>query len=415
LHGLLTRLFDVPPPVRIVGWDQSEAGPPDAPRLVFRSRRAVRRLLWDPSEIGAARAWVCGELDLEGDLIESLGALAGFAQQVGRTPRLSAADKAAVLRTAMVLGAAGPPLRPPMEEVRLSGERHSRGRDKAAVRHHYDLGNDFYRLLLGPSMVYSCAHWAEPSYSLEDAQRSKSDLVCRKLGLRPGMRLLDVGSGWGSLLIHAATEYGVTGLGVTLSEPQAELAERRIAEAGLGDRLQVKVVDYRDLDEQPFDAIASVGMAEHVGEGPFGEYVSCLRELLKPGGRLLNHQITQREAPDPSQRTFVSSYVFPDGELQPLGSIVRVIEDSGLEVRDVESLREHYSATLRAWLRNLESDPDRAQALAGARRHRVWRLYLAISALGFDLGRVSVHQVLAVRPDSGRSGMPMNRTEFVCA
>ncbi len=272
-------------------------------------------------------------------------------------------------------------------------------------------------------MVYSCAYWTggdDPSYTLEDAQRDKHEMICRKLGLEEGMRLLDVGCGWGSLVLHAAREYGVTAVGVTLSQAQAEFAKRRVADAGLGGQVEVRVQDWRDVDDGPYDAIASVGMAEHLGAQMWPEYAARLYDLLVPSGRLLNHQIVRApkrragSSPEPGRshsRTFIDAYVFPDGELIPVADVTSRLEQGGFEVRDVQNLREHYSRTLRAWVANIEGAWDRAVALAGDPRARVWRLYMTGSALSFDAGRIGIHQVLAVRRNTdGRSDMPMVRT-----
>jgi cyclopropane-fatty-acyl-phospholipid synthase len=266
-------------------------------------------------------------------------------------------------------------------------------------------------------MVYSCAYFEqEPSaaYTLEDAQLAKLDLVARKLALAPGMRLLDVGCGWGSFVIHAAREHGVTAVGVTLSEPQAAYARERAASLGVSDRVEIRVQDYRDVRDGPYDAIASVGMAEHVGLSQLGEYAAQLHYLLAPGGRLLNHAISRPPGPSGDPRgdrtSFIDRYVFPDGELHPMSTMVDTLESAGLEVRDVESLREHYADTLRAWVQNLERGWDRAVLLSSPGRARVWRLYMAGSALAFQSNRLGVNQVLAVRPGpSGTSGLPRTR------
>ena len=283
------------------------------------------------------------------------------------------------------------------------------------------MGNDFYALVLGPSMVYSCANFEQPpsaTYTLEDAQRAKLDLVARKLGLVHGMRLLDVGCGWGSLVIHAAREYGVRAVGVTLSQEQATFARATVASLGLADQVEIRVQDYRDVADGPYDAIASIGMAEHVGLSQMGEYAAALHALLAPGGRLLNHAISRRPGPpgDPKgdKTSFIDRYVFPDGELLPLSMMVDVLESAGFEVRDVESLREHYADTLRAWVANLEANWDEAVRLSSAGRARVWRLYLAGSALGFASNRLGVNQVLAVKPGpTGASGLPRTRRELL--
>jgi cyclopropane-fatty-acyl-phospholipid synthase len=264
-------------------------------------------------------------------------------------------------------------------------------------------------------MVYSCAYWDKPDAALEDAQRAKLDLICRKLDLQPGQRLLDVGCGWGSLALHAAREYGVRVLGVTLSTEQADYARKQVAEAGLTDQVEIRIQDYRDLDDGPFDAISSVGMAEHVGTGPYLEYAKILYGQLKVGGRLLNHQISAiHPEPKTGGRSFIDAYVFPDGELAPVGTTVSIIEEAGFEVRDVQALREHYALTLRAWVANLESQWSQAVRLTSAGRARVWRLYMAASALAFEQGRIGVNQVLAVKTRrDGTSGMPPTRAAWL--
>jgi cyclopropane-fatty-acyl-phospholipid synthase len=304
-----------------------------------------------------------------------------------------------------------PPPRPP-EELRVRGRRHSKARDAAAVSSHYDVGNDFYRLVLGPSMVYSCAVWADESTGLDAAQEAKLDLICRKLGLAPGMRMLDVGCGWGSLAMHAASRYGVDVVGVTLSAQQAALARKRLADAGLTERIDIRVQDYRDVDDGPFDAIASVGMAEHVGAAELPGYAARLHQLLRPGGRLLNHAIAWSGGPVTwDDDGFIARYVFPDGELVGLARMVGFLEDAGLEVLDVEALRRHYALTLRAWVRRLEEHWDEAVAETSEGRARVWRLYMAASALAFEAGVMGVNQVLVQRP--GGDPPPLRRTGWV--
>jgi cyclopropane-fatty-acyl-phospholipid synthase len=390
-------------------WDGSvlpatptQNGPP--PRLRVRSRRAVAELLRHPGELGLARAWVRGDLDVEGDVEPVLAAgLRYRAVHVGGRDRVRALVLA--LRAGVV------PLRrlsPPASEARLHGARHSRRRDADAVRHHYELPSVFYRLLLGPSLVYSCAYWTAPDEPLEAAQERKLELVCRKLDLQPGERLLDVGCGWGSLLLHAARCYGVRAVGITLSREQAREARRRAREAGLADRVEVRVQDYREVQDGPFDKLASVGMVEHVGSAMLETYARRLAALVRPGGRVLNHGIV-RLAPRPdSDRTFIARYVFPDGELQPLSGVLRSLEQGGLEVRDVEALREHYPLTLRAWSRNLARERTAAVALVGAERERIWRLYLAGAALAFERGEIGVFQTLAVRHGAPH-GLPLVR------
>jgi cyclopropane-fatty-acyl-phospholipid synthase len=406
-------------PVRIRCWDGSAAGDPDATAtLVLRDPRALRRLLWAPGELGLVRAYVCGDLDFEGDIF----AVLDLPDVIARVARhhgvgLSARERLGAVAAARRLGALGPPPRPPAEELRRRrGVLHSRSRDSASVSHHYDVGNDFYRLVLGPSLVYSCAYWTSgpgSSYGLDEAQRDKLDLVCAKLCLRPGMRLLDVGCGWGSLAIHAASHHGVDVVGVTVSREQATLARHRVEQAGLGDRIEIRLQDYRDVADGPYDAISSVGMSEHVGRSQLTAYAQVLMDLLAPGGRLLNHAIASvRSLPPPSRSRpgFIDSYVFPDGEVLPVSNTLDALERAGLEVRDVEALREHYGLTLRAWVDNLRENWDAAVTCVGPPRARTWLLYLAACALAFDHGNLTVHQVVAVRQgDHGSSGMPRIR------
>ncbi|MFG2173256.1 class I SAM-dependent methyltransferase [Streptomyces niveus] len=417
LSTLAEELLGAPLPVRIRAWDGSESGPPGAPTFVVRHRRALRRLLWKPGELGLARAWVAGEIDIDGDLYAALDQVAGLLWERGadakdqvhplRDPRMRAAAKG----LAQIAGPWPPPPPPPEEVRRRSGALHTKHRDRAAISHHYDVGNDFYAMVLGPSMVYSCAYFAEPGGTLEDAQRDKLDLVCRKLGLSDGDRLLDVGCGWGSMAMHAAREYGAHVTGVTLSREQAAYARKRIAEAGLTDRIEIRVQDYRDVRDGPYDAISSIGMAEHVGSVRYREYADDLFALLRPGGRLLNHQIARRPERDESQYQiddFIDAYVFPDGELAPLGRTLSTLEEAGFEARDVESLREHYALTLRHWVRNLEEHWPEAVRATSPGRARVWRLYMAASALSFEHNRIGVNQILAVRPrESGDASLPL--------
>lgn len=423
--GRLRNVFDAlgfDLPVALSGWDGSRSGPVDAPTLVIRHPRALRRLLWQPNQLGLGRAWVAGELTVEGDLYELLRRLEGvLTRPAADSPSLGGG----LLRDLAALGAVGRQPPPPPEEANLSGTLHSPRRDRHAVSHHYDVGNDFYRLVLGETMVYSCAYWTSdvPPYGLDDAQRDKLALICRKLALEPGMRLLDVGCGWGSLAIHAAREHGVSVLGLTISQEQADLARKRVAEAGLAERVEIRLQDYREVDDGPFDAVASIGMAEHVGVSEYAEYAAILFRQLRRGGRLLNHQISEHPTvpglPAPSRSrfarrpvpTFIQAYVFPDGELTALGTTVNLLERAGFEVRDVESLREHYARTLRSWVANLEANWAAAVRLTTPGRARVWRMYMAGSAVGFEAGRIGVNQVLAVRPHrDGRSGLPPTRS-----
>lgn len=375
---------------------------------MIRSRDAIRRILTAPGELGVGRAYVAGDLDVEGDIYLALGALRA------RLPsaRLKPAQIAAVAR---LVGPEGfRPLAPPPEEVRLRGRRHSRQRDARAIAHHYDVSNAFYGLVLGPSMTYSCGVWPSSDATLEEAQAAKYDLICRKLAVGEETRLLDVGCGWGGMVMHVTREYGARAVGVTLSRAQADWAQKAVADAGLADRVEIRFRDYRDVRDGPFDAISSIGMFEHVGLSNLRLYFARLRRLLGPGGRLLNHGISRparpgrRVTPPGFKRgSFIDRYVFPDGELHEVGAVISTMQSAGLEARHVEGLREHYALTLRAWVGNLEAEWDTAVAEVGAARARIWRLYMAGSALNFEAGRTQVHQVLAVRGDGAHSGMPL--------
>jgi cyclopropane-fatty-acyl-phospholipid synthase len=420
-------------PLRLRAWDGSEAGPPGAPILEFRSRRALRRILWSPGQLGLSRAYVSGDIVAPGDIFEAFGALssAGKFADPGPFKPLTPGELWTLLKTAVRLGALGSNPAPPPEEARIHrhGRQHSRGRDAAAISHHYDVGNDFYALVLGPSMVYSCAVWGEGQAGqgvqdgndsskglpagLDAAQEAKLDLVCRKLGLKPGMRVLDVGCGWGSFAVHAAQRYGVNVVGVTLSTEQAALARKRAADAGLTESIDIRVQDYRDVDDGPFDAISSIGMSEHVGREQTPHYVSRLHNLLRPGGRLLNHAISWNAGPtSPDPDSFIPRYVFPDGEMLSLGEMVSALESGGLEILDVEALRSHYALTLRAWVRRLEENWDEAVKLTSLGRARIWRLYMASSALGFEGGITGVNQILVQRT-GGTPPPPLRRTEWL--
>jgi cyclopropane-fatty-acyl-phospholipid synthase len=414
VHELGRLLLGSSLPLSVRCWDGSASVVDDAPTLVVRRPRALRRLLYAPGELGLARAYVSGDLDIEGDVYSALS----FPDRMPSRPDLRV-ERRALVRLAgslLRLRVLGPPPAPPPEEARLGGIRHSLGRDRSAISHHYDVGNDFYRLLLGPSLVYSCAYFPGPTATLEQAQEAKLDLVCRKLDLQPGMRLLDVGCGWGSLALHAAARYGVSVTGVTISAAQAELAVRRVAEAGLADRVEIRLQDYREVHDGPFDAISSIGMAEHVGLAQLPLYAARLHALLRPGGRLLNHAIARGPAagPDrPDPGSFLTRYVFPDGELQPLATHVRVLEEAGFEVTDVEALRRHYALTCRAWVANLERRWDEAVRLSSAGRARVWRLYLAGSALAVEGHPVGVNQVLAIKPAArAHDRLPLIRPDW---
>ena len=410
---LLDALLGTEPPVRFEFWDGTALGPATARGTVrVNSVNAVRRMLWSPNQLGIGRAYVTGELDIDGDVFWVLESLRDAVPPGVRFGSRAVPAAFAAARRLRVLG--GPPP-PPPEEARGGGRRHSKSRDAAAISHHYDVGNDFYRIVLGPSMTYSCARFTEPDMTLAAAQASKHDLICRKLGLHetPGKRLLDVGCGWGSLAIHAAEHYDAQVVGITISAAQADLARQRVAGAGLASRVDIRLQDYRDVHGERFDAIASVGMFEHVGARRMALYFERLHDLLTPTGRLLNHAISSVNGSAMSRRSFIGRYVFPDGELIDVGEVQRAMARAGLEVRDVESLREHYATTLRHWVANLEAEWDRAVSLVGSARARIWRLYMAGSALGFADGGISVHQVLGVKhAATGTSGMPVTRRDW---
>ena len=397
-------------PVQFRAYDGSRSGTPGAPvRITVRSPVAVSYLAQAPGSLGLARAYVSGHIDVDGDMYTALARMSSV--QV----RLDTAER---LRLLARLG--GPKLLfprvpPPPQEVRVrrrwtGGRRHSRQRDASAISHHYDVSNTFYEWVLGPSMAYTCACYPREDASLEEAQSHKHDLVARKLGLRQGMRLLDVGCGWGGMVRHAAREYGVRALGVTLSQQQAAWAQRAIEEQGLLGLAEVRHLDYRDVPETAFDAVSSIGLTEHVGKAQLPGYFSFLYGKLKPGGRLLNHCITRPDNAEPVRRagSFINRYVFPDGELEGPGYLMSVMNDAGFEIRHEENFREHYARTLAAWCANLDQHWDEAVSEVGQGTARVWRLYMAGSRLGFDHNVVQLHQMLGVRLDtSASSGMPL--------
>jgi cyclopropane-fatty-acyl-phospholipid synthase len=400
-------------------WDgtswESEPGRPARFTLVLKHPGALRTMFlgsgWRPSapsELAFGEAYVYDDLDVEGDIHAVFPVAEYLLAQRG-----SLAERARLALELLQLPAPAREYRG-RRAARLHGGRHSQARDRAAVTYHYDTSNDFYALYLDAQMVYSCAYFQTPEDSLDTAQRQKLDYVCRKLRLRPGMRLLDVGCGWGALVMHAAREYGVEARGITLSQPQATLANERIRAAGLAGRCVVQIADYRALDEPAqYDALVSVGMAEHVGAAKLDEYFARVWRLLRPGGVFLNHAIgwnpMHRRDRGPS---FVDRYVFPDGELLPINTMLRAAETNGFEVRDVESLREHYALTLRHWVRRLEAAHAAAVAATDEATYRVWRAYMAGSAHGFETGRLNVYQSLLAKPAGGRSSLPLTRADW---
>lgn len=391
---VLQALFHGDAPVRFQFWDGSMVGPEDGPATIaICSVDALRRLAWAPGELGFARAFVCGDIEVDGDifgLLRRLSATVPPDQRVGSRVRWQAL---AALKT---FGALGGPLAPPPSELRPRGRRHSQGRDEQTVQHHYDASNEFHRLMLGPSMTYSCAYFATDTTTLEDAQAAKHEMVCRKLGLveRRGARLLDVGCGWGSMAIHAAVHHDADVVGATISKAQADLARKRVADAGVADKVEIRLQDYRDIRDGPYDAISSIGMFEHVGREQNDQYFSSLRALLPDGGRLLNHAIARAGGSRLRRRSFMYRYVFPDSDLQDVGAVVLAMEKAGFEVRHVESLREHYGPTLRHWHKNLLANWDAAIAAAGVERSRVCWIYTAGCANSFEDGSLNVFQVL---------------------
>ena len=392
-------------------WDGSRWEPEPGQRerftLVLRHPGALRRMFLPPSELALAEAYIYGDYDIEGDL----EAVFPLADRLLVERPLSAGTRVRHARRLLRLPANG---RPGAAAVELSGRRQSLARARQAIGYHYNRSNDFFAVFLDRRLVYSCAYFPTDDADLETAQERKLDYLCRKLRLRPDDRLLDIGCGWGALIMHAARHYGAAAVGITLSERQAELASERIRDAGLSDRCRVELRDYRELDEtETFDKLVSVGMFEHVGEDALPGYFRQAWRVLRPGGVFLNHGVS-RPVDQPPRRgpSFLQKYVFPDGELVPVGTALNVGEKAGFEVRDVESLREHYVLTLRHWLRRLEDGHEAAVRAADEVSYRVWRLYTAGSVHGFRTGRVNVHQTLYVKPDRGRSGFPLSRADW---
>ena len=390
-------------PVHLTAWDGSVAGPVDAPRVVIRSPRTLRRLLRHPGELGVVQAYVTGDLDVEGDLDAALTHVWEVARERGLAGiRPTPSAVAALLKVAAQAGAIGLPLPAPASQAVIKGRLHSALRDRQAIHHHYDLSNDFYQLILDPHLAYSCGYWRsdDPGYTVEDAQRDKFELVGRKLGLGPGARLLDVGCGWGSMSLYAAEHFGAHVTGVTIAAEQKRFIDDRIRERGLEDRVEIRLQDYRAVPDQGFDAVVSLEMGEHVGQENYPTYARVLHDAVRPGGRVLVQQMSRR-GKLPGGGPFIESFIAPDMYMRPVGETVALIEDSGLEVRDVHALREHYVRTVAAWHQTFEANWDRAVSLVGEEVARVWRLYLVGGAMAFRDGRMGVDQILSVRPDHG--------------
>jgi cyclopropane-fatty-acyl-phospholipid synthase len=398
-------------PVEFRAYDGSTSGTSGAEvRITIRSPVATSYLAQAPGSLGLARAYVSGHIDVDGDMYTALRRVA----QVQET-QLDLGER---LRLLAELGGPRllfPRVPPPPQEVRirrrwLGGQRHSKGRDASAISHHYDVSNTFYEWVLGPSMAYTCACYPHEDASLEEAQDYKHELVARKLGLRSGMRLLDVGCGWGGMVRHAAREYGVKALGVTLSAQQAAWGQQAIERAGLSGLAEIRHLDYRDVTETGFDAVSSIGLTEHIGKAQLPGYFAFLFGKLRPEGRLLNHCITRPDNAGPARVAggFINRYVFPDGELEGPGHLVSMMNSAGFEIRHEENLREHYARTLAGWCANLDAHWDEAVAEVGQGTARVWRLYMAGSRLGFDRNVIELHQILGVKLTAdGTSGMPL--------
>jgi cyclopropane-fatty-acyl-phospholipid synthase len=412
LGEIFTTLFGADAPVRFEAYDGSTAGSEDAAiGLRLATPRAASYLATAPGSLGMARAYIQGDLEVEGAHPGDPYPVLTLIEDRLRMRRPAPGDavrwvQGLGLRTLL-------PPEPPPQEVRpfaKMGLKHGRNRDANAIKHHYDVSNRFYEMVLGPAMTYTCACYPTEDATLEQAQEHKYDLVARKLALQPGQRLLDVGCGWGGMVRHAAQHYGVRTLGVTLSKEQAAWAQERIKRDGLDHLAEVRHLDYRDVPETDFDAVSAIGLIEHIGVKNYAAYFSFLRDKLRPGGRLLNHGITRPDNKHAGlpRRGFIGRYVFPDGELTGSGDIVRAMEDANLEVQHHENLRVHYARTLQAWCDNLVDNWDECVAEAGLANAKVWGLYMAGSRLGFERNGIQLHQILATRTgDNGRSGYPL--------
>ena len=411
-------LFGSDAPVAFEAFDGSRGGNGTGPRVRLANPEGLNYLITSPGDLGAARAYLEGDLVIdgldEGDPYDFLVLMKDHLKMT-RPAAQDSKDYLALVRQYGIHVPKLPAVETPGPARRLAhGLRHGKRRDADAIHHHYDVSNTFYEMLLGPSMAYTCACYPDADATLEEAQEHKFDLVCKKLGLRAGMRLLDVGCGWGGMVQHAVKHYGVTALGVTLSAEQAEWGASKIREQGLGDRAEIRHLDYRDVTETGFDAISSIGLTEHIGPKNYGAYFGFLYSRLRDGGRLLNHCITRPDNQHPGipSRGFINRYVFPDGGLTGSGDIVRVMEDTGFEVQHQENLRMHYARTTRAWCRNLSANWDKCVLEAGVQTARVWGLYLAGSSLAFERNEIQLHQVLGTKTDAtGDASYPL-RPDF---
>lgn len=402
----VSTLFDEAVPIKFAAFDGSAAGNLNSPNILeIKSPLALRYILSHPGDLGLARAYITNHLDIRGDIHQTLLALKDFVKHPipvdGLAKLATAVGPAVVVRPDLPAEEAPPRYR--------RGLLHSLTRDKSAIQHHYDVSNNFYSMVLGPTMVYSCAVFTNEDSSLEAAQLEKVDLICRKLDLKPGMKLLDVGCGWGTLILHAAKEYGVKAVGVTLSTNQVELARQRVAKANLADSIEIRLQDYREVAEADYDAISSVGMSEHVGDSKLDLYFNQLHERIKDQGRILNHCITRPTSLERARTgAFIDRYIFPDGELTSPSRVVQAMHNSGFELRHSENLREHYAKTLAKWCENLQKNWNDAVAEVGVNRARIWNLYMTLSQIGFESNSIQVHQFLGVENDvTGQNTLPL--------
>ncbi len=402
----VSSLFGEAVPIKFSAFDGSAAGNLDSSNVLeIKSPLALRYILSHPGDLGLARAYITNHLDIRGDIHQTLLALKDFIKHPipvdGLAKLATAVGPAAVVRPDLPAEEAPPRYR--------RGLLHSLTRDKSAVQHHYDVSNNFYSMILGPTMVYSCAVFDSEQSTLEAAQMEKIDLICRKLDLKPGMKLLDVGCGWGTLVLHAAKEYGVKAVGVTLSRNQLALAQSRVSQANLQESVEIRLQDYREVTETDYDAISSVGMSEHVGDSKLNLYFKQLHQRIKDQGRILNHCITR---PTSLQRArtgaFIDRYIFPDGELTAPSRVVQAMHDSGFELRHSENLREHYAKTLGKWCENLQANWEDAVAEVGVNRARIWNLYMSLSQIGFETNSIQIHQFLGVENNAdGQNNLPL--------